>query len=136
MPVFYNEAAKAFNSEGTISESVTPQKASSFSETLDFVINNLMFLFLLALVYGCLGAWVAFDKLEDIKNRKEIVYQLDDGELSILTCSSITFLCAVYNYNDRNTEIIKMESLANSVVVSKPDRLYERLFLKSADKKI
>ncbi|ENO1827644.1 hypothetical protein ACSG4G_004573 [Vibrio parahaemolyticus] len=136
MPDFYNEAAKAWNSEETISESVTPQKASGFSETLDFVINNLMFLFLLALVYGCLGSWVAFDKLEDIKNKKEIVYQLGDGELSILTCSSITSLCAVYNYDDSKTEIIKMESLANSIVVSKPDGLYERLFLKSADKKI
>ncbi|GHY52780.1 hypothetical protein VCSRO70_3470 [Vibrio cholerae] len=136
MPDFYNEAAKAWNNEGVVSEPVTPQKVSEFSETLDFVINNLMFLCMLALVYGCLGSWLAFDKLEDIKDKKEIVYQLDDSELSILTCSSITSLCAVYNYDDHQTEIIKIESLAGSVVVSKPDGLYERLFLKPGDKKI
>ncbi|WP_348225349.1 hypothetical protein [Vibrio parahaemolyticus] len=136
MPEFYVEVVNAWNSEAPISDSENHQEVSGFSETLDFVINSLMFLFLLALLYGCLGSWRAFDKLEDIANEKEIVYQMEGGEISILTCSSITSLCAVYSYKERQTEIIKMESLASSVVVSKPKGLYERLFLQSTDKKI
>ncbi|EJG1834099.1 hypothetical protein [Vibrio aestuarianus] len=136
MPDFYSEVVNAWNSEVSTSEPVKNKKGSGFSETLDFAINNLMFLFLLALVYGCLGSWRAFDKIQDIDNKKEIVYQLEGVEMSILTCSSVTSLCAVYNYDDHQTEIIKMESLASSVVVSKPEGVYERLFLKSTDEKI
>ncbi|MDA0130634.1 hypothetical protein OH458_21455 [Vibrio sp. MarTm2] len=130
------DSTKTWNREVTISVSVLPQSVSDFSETLEFVMNNLVFLFLLVVVYGCLGSWLAIDKLEDIKNRKEIVYQLGDAELSILTCSSITSLCAVYSYDDNQTSVIKMESLAGSVVISRPSGLYETLFFKSSDKKI
>ncbi|HAS3166006.1 TPA: hypothetical protein I6Z12_003559 [Vibrio cholerae] len=136
MPDFYKEVVSAWNNEASISEPVKQQKVSGFSETLDFVISNLMYLFLLAGVYGCLGAWHAFDKIKDTENKEEIVYQLEGKELSILTCSSITSLCAVYSYDDHQTEIIKMESLASLVVVSKPEGVYERLFSRYTDKKI
>lgn len=135
-PDFYNEVVNTWNSEASTSETAQPQKNGVFSEMLDFVMPKLLFLFLLAIVYGILGTWHAIDKLKDIKNKEEIVYLLEGGEISILTCSSITSLCAVYNYGDRQTEIIKMEALANSVVLSKPVWLFERLFLKSTDKNI
>ena len=90
---------------------------------------NSAFVFVLFAMVVLLYAWQGKDSAEETLKKLEtdllqtytITKDMKEYKFSILTCSSITKLCAIYVYDDKNQfEILKLEKLDGAKVLPLP----------------
>ncbi len=134
-PSFYKEVVDSWNSSNETEELDTKEPDEHFN-LFDFIVTNLFFVFLAALLYAVLGSWRAEAVMSDIIERKNTVYTLENENISVVVCSSVTSLCAIYNYENEAIEIISISDLAGARVVSRPSSMFELFDKIGSEKKI
>ncbi|AGU98606.1 hypothetical protein [Vibrio campbellii] len=122
------------------SRDITTESASSgtydYFDLFDFFVTGLFFVFLAALLYTVLGSWRADSVMSDIIERKSTVYELENRNFGIVTCSSVTSLCAIYDYGNETIEIIELSNLAGARIVSRRTNLPELIDQISSEMKM
>lgn len=93
----------------------------------DHIFNSAFFFVLFAIVslfYAWQGKEKAETTLQKLDTKSLQIYKVNKAEdFSILTCSSITKLCAIYVYKDKNhIEILKLEKLGGAKISSPPKK--------------
>lgn len=134
-PSFYNAVVDSFNSPSETAEQDKSQPDEQF-RLFDFIVTNLFFVFLAAVLYEILGTWRAETVLEDLVERENTVYELENKSITIVVCSNVTSLCAVYNYETEAIEIINMSDLAGARIVSRRPSIFEILGKKGTQKEM
>ncbi|WP_421234767.1 hypothetical protein [Aeromonas enteropelogenes] len=134
-PSFYKEVMDSWNSSNEFEKLDTKEPDEHFN-LFDFIVTNLFFVFLAALLYTILGAWRAEAVMADIVDRKNTIYELENENISVVACSSVTSLCAIYNYENEAIEIISISDLAGASVVSRPPSMFELFDKIGSEKKI
>ncbi|EHK9043508.1 hypothetical protein KCU37_001658 [Vibrio vulnificus] len=134
-PDLYMDVVDSWNSSKETVELGTKESDEHFN-LFDFIVTNLFFVFLAALLYTVLGSWRAEAVMADIVERKNTVYELENENISVVVCSSVTSLCAIYNYENGAIEIISISDLAGASVVSRPSSMFEIFDKIGSEKKI
>lgn len=134
-PSFYKAVIDGWESPDVTAEPDTSEPDEHFN-LFDFIVTNLFFVFLAALLYSVLGSWRAEAVMEDIVERKRTVYELENRNIGVVVCSSVTSLCAIYNYENETIEIIEISDLAGASIVSRPPNMFEVFDKIGSEKKI
>ncbi|CAK2367991.1 hypothetical protein [Vibrio sp. 10N.222.55.B11] len=110
-------------------DNVTKTKATFTKAPLGYIRDGLLVYVICSFGYGLFGSWIASINYDQIVGKQKTVFQQQNDELvSLISCSGVTTLCAVYSHTDSQTKLINIEGLRDSKVVSKPKTLFERWF--------